>query len=115
VFFDIWQGLLDGVSPSQGLHTQDSITQKDEDKHSRLERHSNPRSQGRSDKDPRPRQSGHCDRLQVIIRTDVTLGGLVVSALATGPKVRRFKLGRGQWIFDGDKNPWHNFLRRDAC
>jgi hypothetical protein len=73
-----------GVSPSQGLHTQDSTTEKDEDKHSRLEQDSNPRSQGRSDKDPRPRQSGHCDRLQVIIRTDVTVGGLVVSALATG-------------------------------
>jgi hypothetical protein len=28
----------------------------------------------------------------------VTLGGLVVSVLATGPKVRGFKLGRGQWI-----------------
>jgi hypothetical protein len=27
------------------------------------------------------------------------------SVLATGPKVRGFKLGRGRWIFKGDKNP----------
>jgi hypothetical protein len=29
----------------------------------------------------------------------VALGGLVVSVLAIGPKVREFKPGRGQWIF----------------
>jgi hypothetical protein len=29
-------------------------------------------------------------------------GGIV---LATGPKVRGFKPGRGRWIFKGDKNP----------
>jgi hypothetical protein len=28
----------------------------------------------------------------------VALGGLVVSVLATGPKVREFKPGRGRWI-----------------
>jgi hypothetical protein len=28
----------------------------------------------------------------------VALGGLVVSMLATGPKVRGFKPGRGRWI-----------------
>jgi hypothetical protein len=28
----------------------------------------------------------------------VALGGLVVNVLATGPKVREFKPGRGQWI-----------------
>jgi hypothetical protein len=28
----------------------------------------------------------------------VTLGGLVVSVLATGPKVHGFKPGRGRWI-----------------
>jgi hypothetical protein len=28
----------------------------------------------------------------------VSLGGLVVSVLTTGPKVRWFKLGRGRWI-----------------
>jgi hypothetical protein len=28
----------------------------------------------------------------------VALGGLVVSVLATGPKVRGFKPGRGRWI-----------------
>jgi hypothetical protein len=33
----------------------------------------------------------------------VALGGLVVSVLATGPKVRGFNPGRGRWIFKGDK------------
>ena len=33
------------------------------------------------------------------------LGGLVVSVLATGPKVCGFNPGRGRWIFKGDKNP----------
>jgi hypothetical protein len=44
----------------------------------------------------------------------VALGGLVVSVLATGPKVRGFNPGRGRWIFKGDKNPQHNFLRRGS-
>jgi hypothetical protein len=35
----------------------------------------------------------------------VDLGGLVVSVLATGPKVRGFDHDRGRWIFKGDKNP----------
>jgi hypothetical protein len=35
----------------------------------------------------------------------VDLGGLVVSMLATGPKVRGFDPDRGRWIFKGDKNP----------
>jgi hypothetical protein len=42
----------------------------------------------------------------------VALGGLVVSVLATGPEVRGFDLDRGRWIFKGDKNPEHLFLRR---
>jgi hypothetical protein len=43
------------------------------------------------------------------------LGGLVVSVLATGPKVRGFDPGRGRWIFfKGDKNPEHHFLRRGS-
>jgi hypothetical protein len=29
---------------------------------------------------------------------DVAFGGLVVSVLATGPKVRGFKPGQGRWI-----------------
>jgi hypothetical protein len=33
----------------------------------------------------------------------VALGGLVVSVLATGPKIRGFKPGRGRWIFKCDK------------
>jgi hypothetical protein len=40
------------------------------------------------------------------------LYGLVVSVLATGPKVRGFDPDRGRWIFKGDKNPEHHFLRR---
>jgi hypothetical protein len=35
----------------------------------------------------------------------ICLGGLVVSVLATGPKVRGFDPDRGRWIFKGDKNP----------
>jgi hypothetical protein len=37
---------------------------------------------------------------------------LVVSVLATGPKVRGFDPDRGRWIFKGDKIPEHHFLRR---
>jgi hypothetical protein len=35
--------------------------------------------------------------LEILWKT-VALGGLVVSMLATGPKVRGFKPGRGRWI-----------------
>jgi hypothetical protein len=42
------------------------------------------------------------------------LGGLVVSVLATGSKVRGFDPDRGRWIFKGDKNPEHHFLRRGS-
>jgi hypothetical protein len=43
--------------------------------------------------------------LLLIYRTykSVALGGLVVSVLTTGPKVRGFDPGRGRWIFKGDK------------
>jgi hypothetical protein len=34
----------------------------------------------------------------VVLVFFVALGGLVVSVLATGPKVRGFKPGRGRWI-----------------
>jgi hypothetical protein len=34
----------------------------------------------------------------------VTFGGLVVSKLAAGPKVRGFKPGRLGWIFSGEKS-----------
>jgi hypothetical protein len=44
----------------------------------------------------------------------VDLGGLVVSVLAIGPKVRGFDPDRGRWIFKGDKNPEHHFLRRGS-
>jgi hypothetical protein len=36
--------------------------------------------------------------LQRNITIAVALGGLVVSVLATGPKVRGFKPGQGRWI-----------------
>jgi hypothetical protein len=44
--------------------------------------------------------------------TYVALGGLVVSVLATGPKVRGFDPDRGRWIFKGA--PEHHFLRRGS-
>jgi hypothetical protein len=40
------------------------------------------------------------------------LGGLVVSVLAIVPKVSGFKPGRRQWIFKGDKNLQHVFVRK---
>jgi hypothetical protein len=36
--------------------------------------------------------------LHYLHNMQVTLGGVVVSVLATGPKVCRFKPGRGRWI-----------------
>jgi hypothetical protein len=51
--------------------------------------------------------------LKLILST-VALGGLVVSVLATGPKVCGFDPNRSRWIFKGDKNPEHNFLRRGS-
>jgi hypothetical protein len=35
---------------------------------------------------------------RIILTEGYPLGGLVVSVLATGPKVRRFKPSRGRWI-----------------
>jgi hypothetical protein len=43
--------------------------------------------------------------------TLVTIGGLVVSVLAIGPKVRGLTPGRERWISKGDKNQKHDFLR----
>jgi hypothetical protein len=43
----------------------------------------------------------------------VVLGGLVASVLTVGPEARGFKPGRGRWTFKSDKNPQHNFLRRE--
>jgi hypothetical protein len=51
----------------------------------------------------------HRDR----IRTYVDLGGLVVSVLATEPKVRGFDPDRG--FFKGDKNPSVPCRRFTAC
>jgi hypothetical protein len=34
----------------------------------------------------------------VLFNPNCILGGVVVSVLATGPKVRGFKPGRGRWI-----------------
>jgi hypothetical protein len=33
----------------------------------------------------------------------------------SGPKVRVFDPDRGRWIFKGDKNPEHHYLRFTAC
>jgi hypothetical protein len=60
------------------------------------------------------RNAGYCCYVAVercrrhlpgVFRRNVVLGGLVVSVLATGPKVRGFNPGGGRWIFKGDKNP----------
>jgi hypothetical protein len=42
----------------------------------------------------------------------VVLGGLVVIALATGPKVSGFKPGRSRWIFKSEKIQQLDFLRK---
>jgi hypothetical protein len=42
----------------------------------------------------------------------VVLGGILVSVLATSPKVLGFRPGRGRWILRGDDSPQHTFLRR---
>jgi hypothetical protein len=42
----------------------------------------------------------------------VVLGGLVDVVLAIGPKVRRFRSGRGRCIFKAIKFRQHDFLRR---
>jgi hypothetical protein len=44
----------------------------------------------------------------------VALGGLVVSLLAIGPKVRGFRPGRGWWIFKGDKIRSTTFFRAEV-
>jgi hypothetical protein len=49
-----------------------------------------------------------------IFFVSITSCGLVISVLATGPKVRGFDPDRGRWIFKGDKNPEHRFLRRGS-
>jgi hypothetical protein len=53
-------------------------------------------------------------KMEAANTSNVDLGGLVVSVLATGPKVRGFDPDRGRWTFKGDKNPEHNFLRRGS-
>jgi hypothetical protein len=47
------------------------------------------------------------------IRAFVALGGLVVSVLATGPKVRGFSPGRGRWILRVIKSAAH--LPSEGC
>jgi hypothetical protein len=44
----------------------------------------------------------------------IVLGGKVVSVLAILPKVRRFKPGRGQWIFKDDKYLQRPLLQRGS-
>jgi hypothetical protein len=50
------------------------------------------------------RRGNAAERYCLVYFFTVGPGRLVVSVLAIGPKVRGFKLGRGQWIFNGDKN-----------
>jgi hypothetical protein len=38
----------------------------------------------------------------------------MVIVLAIAPKVHGFKSGQCQWIFKGDKIPYHDFLRRGS-
>jgi hypothetical protein len=38
----------------------------------------------------------------------------MVIMLAIGPKIREFKPGRERWIFKGDENLQHDFVRRVA-
>jgi hypothetical protein len=42
------------------------------------------------------------------------LGGVMVSVLAIGPKVRRFRPSQVDGFFKGDKNPQHAFLQRGS-
>jgi hypothetical protein len=44
----------------------------------------------------------------------VALSGVMVSVIVIGPTVRGLRPGRGQWIFKGDINPQHAFLRRGS-
>jgi hypothetical protein len=44
----------------------------------------------------------------------VILGGLVVSVIVIGPKVRGLKPGLGRWIFKDDNNLQHTFLWRGS-
>jgi hypothetical protein len=44
----------------------------------------------------------------------VVLGGVVVIAPAVRPEFHGFKPGRERWILKGDKNPYHDFLRRGS-
>jgi predicted small integral membrane protein len=50
-----------------------------------------------------PRKEGRLFLLQAVHLQTTRCGGLMVSVLATGLKVRGFKPGREQWIFKGDK------------
>jgi hypothetical protein len=43
----------------------------------------------------------------------VALGGVIVSVVVSGPKVRAQTLPR-RWIFKGDKNPQHDFFGREV-
>ena len=50
----------------------------------------------------------------VITKRIVDPGGLVVIILATRSEVRRYKPGRGRWIFSERKNPEYDFLRKGS-
>jgi hypothetical protein len=57
---------------------------------------------------------GSCLQIVELTAGLVVLGGVVAVVLAIVPKVREFIPGRARWIFKGDKNPQHAFLRGES-
>jgi hypothetical protein len=47
----------------------------------------------------------HILELSMLFPQEVILSGVMVSVLATGPKVHAFKPSQEQWIFKGNANP----------
>jgi hypothetical protein len=44
----------------------------------------------------------------------VVLGAVMVIVLTIGPKIVKFNACRERWAFKSDKNPLHDFLRREV-
>jgi hypothetical protein len=45
---------------------------------------------------------------------DFFLGGIMIIVFAIGPKVCGFIPSQERWIFEGDKSPYRDFLRRGS-
>jgi hypothetical protein len=61
------------------------------------------------------KEGGHClfqGNTPVLSRRNFVPGGIMVSVLAIGPKVRGFQPSWGREIFKGDKNQQHDYLQR---